>query len=317
MDQANEVLRVILLGLSDYADPVNLIATVESILKQTGESDETAHLIRQQVNSLVMTHKPRAIITRAEQSALRALRTDTSIVILPADKGRSTVVLDKTDYVQKANALLEDRQAYLSCGEESTKKLVTQLDKTIADMQSNKAISKSVRLAIKPTDAAPPQFYGLPKNAEILGRGNDRITRETIEAWHTGANSINRSVALPEASQTLRTQLSEQKSRVRLRQDRNPLTAESMWNTRAAVLQPESDEGAIVTTAASSTYLAGVRTNDRSNADGPDEGAILTATHAAEIFGVLMRSHLNPGMPAWTPWMKKDATEATDDGQLS
>nr|VZI39543.1 unnamed protein product [Spirometra erinaceieuropaei] len=119
------------------------------------------------------------------------------------------------------------------------------------------------------------------QNAEILGRGNDRITRETIEAWHTGANSINRSVALPEAYQALRTQLSEQKSRVRLRQDRNPSTAESMGATRAAVLQPESDEGAIVTTAASSTYLAGVRTNDRSNANGPDEGAIITATHAA------------------------------------
>ncbi|BHF83447.1 hypothetical protein SprV_0902658900 [Sparganum proliferum] len=145
------------------ADPVNLVATVESILKQTGESDETAHLIWQKVTSLVMAHKPRAIITRAEQSALRALRTDTSIVILPADKGRSTVVLDKADYVQKANALLEDRQAYLPCGEESIKKLVTQLGKTLADMQSNKAISKSVRLAIKPTDAAPPRFYGLPK----------------------------------------------------------------------------------------------------------------------------------------------------------
>nr|VZI27292.1 unnamed protein product [Spirometra erinaceieuropaei] len=120
------------------------------------------------------------------------------------------------------------------------------------------------------------------QNAEILGRGNDRITRETIEAWHTGANSINRSVALPEAYQALQTQLSEQKSRVRLRQDRNPSTAESMGATRAAVLQPESDEGAIVTTAASSTYVAGVRTNDRSNANGPDEGAIITATHAAD-----------------------------------
>ncbi|BHF74417.1 hypothetical protein SprV_0501750300 [Sparganum proliferum] len=119
------------------------------------------------------------------------------------------------------------------------------------------------------------------QNAEILGRGNDRITRETIEAWHTGANSINRSVALPEAYQALRTQLSEQNSRARLRQDRNPGTAESMGDTRAAVLQPKSDEGAIVTTAASSTYLAGVRTNDRSNANGPDEGAIITATHAA------------------------------------
>nr|VZI52231.1 unnamed protein product [Spirometra erinaceieuropaei] len=139
------------------------MATVELILKQTGEPDEATHLIRQQVTSLLMAHKSRAIITKAEQNALKALRNDTSIVILPADKGRSTVVLDKTDYVQKANALLEDRQAYLPCGEESIKTVGTQLEKTLAEMQSNRAISKSVRLTIKPTDAAAARSYGLPK----------------------------------------------------------------------------------------------------------------------------------------------------------
>nr|VZI01514.1 unnamed protein product [Spirometra erinaceieuropaei] len=56
------------------ADPVNFVATVESILKQTGESDETKQLIRQQVTSLAMAHKPRATITKAEQSALKTLR---------------------------------------------------------------------------------------------------------------------------------------------------------------------------------------------------------------------------------------------------
>nr|VZI45919.1 unnamed protein product [Spirometra erinaceieuropaei] len=91
------------------ADPVNPVATVESIVKQTGESGETKHLIRQQVASLAMSHKPRATITKAEQSALKTLRADRSIVILPADKGRSTIVMDKADYIQKANALLEDR----------------------------------------------------------------------------------------------------------------------------------------------------------------------------------------------------------------
>nr|VZI03539.1 unnamed protein product [Spirometra erinaceieuropaei] len=145
------------------ADPVNLVATVESILKQTGESDETKQLIRQQVSSLAMAHKPRETITKAEQSALKTLRADTSIVILPADQGRSTVVMDKAHYIQKANALIEDRQAYLPCDDKPMGKLVTQLDKTLADMQTSEAINKSVRLAIKPVDAAAPQFYGLPK----------------------------------------------------------------------------------------------------------------------------------------------------------
>nr|VZH89098.1 unnamed protein product [Spirometra erinaceieuropaei] len=129
----------------------------------TRESDETKHIIRQQVASLAMSHKPRANITKAEQSALKTLRADTSIVILPPDKGRSTVVMDKADYIQKANALLEDRQAYLPFNDEPMRRLVTQLDKTLADMQTSKTISKSVRLAIKPVDAAAPRFYGLPK----------------------------------------------------------------------------------------------------------------------------------------------------------
>ncbi|VDM06200.1 unnamed protein product [Schistocephalus solidus] len=80
-----------------------------------------------------------------------------------ADEGRYTVVLDKTDYIQKANNLLEDRQAYLRCDGEPMKKLMTQLAKTLAEMQTNEVKSKSVRLAGKPTDASAPRFYGIPK----------------------------------------------------------------------------------------------------------------------------------------------------------
>ncbi|BHF74031.1 hypothetical protein SprV_0401711500 [Sparganum proliferum] len=161
--QAMTHLRAIPPRPPTNADMVNLVATIESILKQTRKPDVTTHLIRQQVTTLVMAYKPRAIITKAEQSAIKTLRNDASIVILPADEEGSTVVLDKTDYVQKANALLEDRRAYLQCGDESIKTLVTKLEKTLADMQSNKAISKSVWLTIKPTDAVPARFYGLTK----------------------------------------------------------------------------------------------------------------------------------------------------------
>nr|VZI16552.1 unnamed protein product [Spirometra erinaceieuropaei] len=94
------------------ADPVNLVATIESVLKHSQEPAETENLIRQQVTSLVMTHKPRIVIPSAQQDSLRALKADKCIVILPAEKWQSTVILDKAGYLQKANALLEDRQAY-------------------------------------------------------------------------------------------------------------------------------------------------------------------------------------------------------------
>ncbi|BHF80262.1 hypothetical protein SprV_0702338600 [Sparganum proliferum] len=67
----------------------------------------------------------------------------------------------------KASNLLDDRQAYLRCDDEPMRKLLTQLDKALAEMQTNKVISKSVRLAVKPTDAVAPRSYGLPKVRKV------------------------------------------------------------------------------------------------------------------------------------------------------
>ncbi|BHF70446.1 hypothetical protein SprV_0301350000 [Sparganum proliferum] len=149
-------------NISD-ADPVKLVATVESVLKHSQEPAETQHLIQQQVTSLVMTHKPRLVIPRAQQDALRALKADKSIVTLQADKGRSTVILDKAEYLQKANTLLEDRQAYVKCDGDPMKKLATQINTTLTMPQNNGSMTRTERLATKPTDAAMARFYGLPK----------------------------------------------------------------------------------------------------------------------------------------------------------
>nr|VZI15436.1 unnamed protein product [Spirometra erinaceieuropaei] len=83
------------------AKPVNMIAAVESILSQTGATDETKNLIRHQVSSILMAHRPRDVLSKVERDALKELRADNDLVIVFADKGRSTVVLDRIDYNQK------------------------------------------------------------------------------------------------------------------------------------------------------------------------------------------------------------------------
>ena len=40
-------------------------------------------------------------LSKNERKALKELQSDTSIVILPADKGRSTVILNREDYLEK------------------------------------------------------------------------------------------------------------------------------------------------------------------------------------------------------------------------
>nr|VZI41652.1 unnamed protein product [Spirometra erinaceieuropaei] len=101
------------------------------------------------------------------------------------------------------------------------------------------------------------------QHAEILGRGNDRIAREKIEAWHTGTTYINRCVTLPIAYQALRAQLSKQLSRRAPRLNMNPDMSEPMADTHSATPQPGSDEGAVLTTAGPSTSPTDEKTDSR------------------------------------------------------
>ena len=55
---------------------------------------------------------PKPNITRDERQALQDLRKDERIMILPADKGRFTVVMEKSDYDEKAMTHLRDETTY-------------------------------------------------------------------------------------------------------------------------------------------------------------------------------------------------------------
>ena len=52
-------------------------------------------------------------MTPDEQKALKRLKTKENMVILSVDKGRAvTIVMDKTDYNVKMDALVNDKQTY-------------------------------------------------------------------------------------------------------------------------------------------------------------------------------------------------------------
>ena len=53
---------------------------------------------------------PSSKLTPDEQKALKRLKTDENIVILPADKGRVTVVMDRTDCNDKMADLIVNQQ---------------------------------------------------------------------------------------------------------------------------------------------------------------------------------------------------------------
>ena len=77
---------------------VDIISATESAIKQSGLNQPEAEELRHKVCSTLVNAKlPRPNLTSGEQAALRDLSRDEDIVILPADKGKCIVVLNKED----------------------------------------------------------------------------------------------------------------------------------------------------------------------------------------------------------------------------
>nr|VZI37250.1 unnamed protein product [Spirometra erinaceieuropaei] len=90
-------------------------------------------------------------------------KADEDLVIVPADKGRATVVLGRTDYLQKAKGLLEDRQFYVPCATNPLKALTREINATLLALENSGATTPTDRRMARPQDTALARFYGLPK----------------------------------------------------------------------------------------------------------------------------------------------------------
>ena len=78
----------------------DIIATVEDAVKDLEK--EEADTIRTKVSLTLQNSKSsKGNLSKNERKTLKELQSDTSIVILPADKGRSTVILNRKDYLEK------------------------------------------------------------------------------------------------------------------------------------------------------------------------------------------------------------------------
>ncbi|BHF68962.1 hypothetical protein SprV_0301200300 [Sparganum proliferum] len=143
--------------------PANMIAAVESILNRTEVTDETKNLIRHRVSPLLKAHRPRNMLSKVERGVLKKLKADNDLVIAPADKGRSKVLVDTTDYIQKVKRLLENRQYYVPCKSSSIKTLAREINETLLAIENSGAIAPIDRRVARAQKTALARFNGLSK----------------------------------------------------------------------------------------------------------------------------------------------------------
>ena len=112
------------------------------------------------------TNKPiHTNISKAEHLALENLRKDKDCIIVTADKDVALVVMDKTEYTTKCEALLQDNSAYQYLSKDTSPTIRKELIKILQDYKNNNFISETVytQLRLHGSNSPAARFYGLPK----------------------------------------------------------------------------------------------------------------------------------------------------------
>ncbi|BHF85724.1 hypothetical protein SprV_1002889600 [Sparganum proliferum] len=123
------------------AAPTNFLASLESILLTSAVAEEMRADIRSCATGLLRQKKQHQVLPIDEEKRLRSLKTDDSIVIVSADKGGATVVMEKSDYVNKANQVFNDREAYAPLAEDPTNKQAAAVKKKVNELTRRKLIT--------------------------------------------------------------------------------------------------------------------------------------------------------------------------------
>ncbi|BHF61060.1 hypothetical protein SprV_0100403100 [Sparganum proliferum] len=143
------LLGYVLIRRRDQQD----VVVTKAILDADGLNDHCLVIFKTRIR-LKPLRRLRDVLSKVEHDALKKLRADNDLFILRADKMRSTVVLDRTEYSQTAKGLLEDGQSYVPCESNPIKTLTREINATLLAMECSCAISQETALA---------RFYGFQK----------------------------------------------------------------------------------------------------------------------------------------------------------
>lgn len=115
------------------------------------------------VDAVAKARPPWVNLLPQERKAIKTLQEDNSILVLPADKGRATVVMDKAQCDEKMNSLLDDRKTYKKLTIDPTPSVERKMNALLLQLKRKGAITDDQYSKLKWSAGRLPLLYGLPK----------------------------------------------------------------------------------------------------------------------------------------------------------
>ena len=139
---------------SNWNPPVQRSVALESYLEE----------VKLQLTEIQIT-KPKQNLSRDEQKALNELKQNNDINLKKADKGSTTVIMNKTDKIKEGENLLNDEQSYKRLTEPMVKGTHNKVLHFIADLHRENHIDDMTKKWLSQTPNPPriPEFYTLTK----------------------------------------------------------------------------------------------------------------------------------------------------------
>ncbi|KAJ0057450.1 hypothetical protein NL108_006138 [Boleophthalmus pectinirostris] len=162
--ETNVLTRGLNFATTPYKIPIEeYILATELACQKIPNQGQKADL-RNTVTGILKTAKlPKSNITKKERKAINHMKKDNTIIILPADKGRTTVILDKKTYEHKMEALLADTDTYEIIKKNPTEEKKRTLKTLLKPLLEQKKITREAYNDLIPTASITPRIYGTPK----------------------------------------------------------------------------------------------------------------------------------------------------------
>ncbi len=142
----------------------NIVAEIEAAISTL--PDESKDIIRTSAanilrRSQIPNHKN---TTTDEHKAIDNLRKDKTRIVMKADKGNCFVVMDRSDYDDKMNNLLNDRNTYEKVSKPPFKTIERQLNKRLLQLKREQKLDEHTYKKLHSTDSIPPAIRGSVKH---------------------------------------------------------------------------------------------------------------------------------------------------------
>ena len=160
---------------------VDLITATDSACRNLNSSD--ANELRAKVVNTIGKHGNinDQNITEKERKAIEDLRKDENIMILPADEGRNTVVMDKQEYLDKCNSMLQDTKTYKKLKHDPTAKYKREVAALLKELKAERLsptpFTRGCILLVinRPGSTACPRLTRSTRHCVLLSRGRKNM----------------------------------------------------------------------------------------------------------------------------------------------